>query len=51
VIFGSLHELVDAAVTGRYVSTRWDEPLEYPEGHNPGIEDIEEFKGHTWAQH
>lgn len=51
VIFGSLTELVNAAVTGKYESTRWDEPLEYAEGHHPGIEDIEEFRGNTWAQH
>lgn len=51
VIFGSLNELINAAVTGNYVSTRFDEPLQYAEGHNPGIEDIEEFKANAWAAH
>jgi hypothetical protein len=51
VIFGSLNELINAAVTGKYTSTRFDEPLKYSEGYNPGIVDIDEFKGHTWAQH
>ncbi|HIK17980.1 MAG TPA: aconitase X catalytic domain-containing protein [Leptolyngbyaceae cyanobacterium M33_DOE_097] len=46
VIFGSLDELINAAVTGVYDSTRWDEPLEnLAQSYNPSIEDIEEFKG------
>lgn len=40
-----------SAVTGKYTSTRFDEPLQYTEGRHPGVEDIEEFKANTWAQH
>lgn len=47
VVFGRLKELVNAAVTGKYASTRFDEPLKYAEGRNPGIEDVEECKAHT----
>lgn len=46
VIFASLSELINAAVTGKYVSTRWEKPLEVlATSYHPGIEDIEEFKG------
>jgi predicted aconitase len=46
VIFGSLPELINAAVTGKYVSSRWDEPLDnLAKSYNPSIEDIEEFRG------
>lgn len=46
VIFASLPELINAAVTGKYVSTRWEKPLEVlAKSYNPSIEDIAEFKG------
>src|SRR5512135_3497130 len=46
VIFASLPELINAAVTGKYVSTRWETPLEVlATAYHPGIEDIEEFRG------
>lgn len=52
VIFGSLPELINAAVTGEYDSTRWDEPLEnLAESYSPSIEDIEEFKSSFLGQH
>ena len=45
VIFASLPELINAAVTGKYVSTRWGEPLEIDRVvPHPSIEDIDEFK-------
>ena len=49
VIFASLPELINAAVTGEYVSTRWGEPLEIDRVKpHPSIADIEEFKlAHT----
>jgi hypothetical protein len=49
VIFASLPELINAAVTGKYVSTRWGEPLEIDRVKpHPSIADIDEFKlGHT----
>ena len=51
VIYGSLKELINAAVTGKYTSTRFKEPLKYDDGHHPGIQDIEEFKANAWAGH
>ena len=51
VIFAALPEMIDAAVTGVYKSTRWEEPLQYPGGFNPSIEDIEEFKANAFAAH
>jgi hypothetical protein len=47
-----LPELINAAVTGEYVSTRWTEPLEFfKSSFNPSIEDVEEFKSGVLAAH
>lgn len=52
VIFASLPELINAAVTGEYVSTRWTKPLEFfKSSYNPSIEDIDEFKSGVLAAH
>ena len=46
VIFASLPELINAAVTGKYTSSRWKKPLKLAKkSYSPSIEDIEEFKG------
>jgi predicted aconitase len=50
VIFASLPELINAAVTGKYVSTRWEKPLDFTGvSYNPAVEDVDEFLRPAWA--
>jgi predicted aconitase len=50
VIFASLPELINAAVTGKYVSTRWEKPLDFSGvSYNPAVEDVDEFLRPAWG--
>jgi hypothetical protein len=47
-----LPELINAAVTGEYTSTRWAEPIEhFKTSHSASIEDVEEFRATAMAGH